>query len=149
MAQNVANFEERLNKLVEEGKKKKNLIEYQNIEPFFAGIQITEEQMDIILETLDKNKIDVLHVMDNEELFLDNDDDLPPEEELEDVDLEKIDLSVPEGISIDDPVRMYLKEIGKVPLLSAEEEIDLAMKMDSMTVQLDRYNKAIKREKGC
>ncbi len=113
MDENVqAKFEERLKELLAVAKKKKNVLEYQEISDFFHDLSLEEEQFDRILETLEQNGVDVLRIteeddVDDEEIMLDDE---------EEVDVENIDLSVPDGISIEDPVRMYLKEIGKVPL---------------------------------
>lgn len=125
-----AKFDEKLNGLLAVAKKKKNVLEYQEIVDYFADVPMGEEQFEKILETLEQNNVDVLRItevddVDDEEIILSEEDE---------VDVENIDLSVPEGISIEDPVRMYLKEIGKVPLLSAEEEIELAQKMEAGAV---------------
>ena len=120
-----AKFEEKVKELLNMAKKKKNVLEYQEISDFFADMPLEEEQFEKILDALEQNNVDVLRITEDEtdveEIILSDEDD---------VDVENLDLSIPDGISLEDPVRMYLKEIGKVPLLSAEEESELAKRME-------------------
>ncbi len=116
-------FTAKLNDLLEMAKKKKNMLEYQEISDAFKDMNLNAEQFEEILEFMETHNIDVLRISDDddEDILLDDEDE---------VEVEQIDLSVPDGVSIEDPVRMYLKEIGKVPLLSAEDEIELAKRME-------------------
>ena len=134
-AEKEAKFMEKLQGLLAVAKKKKNMLEYQEINDYFRELELNAEQFEKILDFLEANNIDVLRITEDddevdEELLL-NDDE-------EEIEVENIDLSVPDGVSIEDPVRMYLKEIGKVPLLSAEEEIDLAQKMEEGAVAKEK-----------
>ena len=127
MDENIqAKFDEKIKDLLVAAKKKKNVLEYQEISDFFTDMPLEEEQFEKILEVLEQNNVDVLRITDDD----DPDDEAIILSEEDEVDVENIDLSVPDGIRIEDPVRMYLKEIGKVPLLSADEEIELAKRME-------------------
>ncbi|MDO4523394.1 MAG: RNA polymerase sigma factor RpoD [Eubacteriales bacterium] len=124
-------FTNALNGLVQNAKTKKNVLTFKEVNDAFAGLQVNEEKMDLILEYLEKQNIDILreeNMEDTTELLLDNEDAilLSDEEEVEIID----DTDVLEGVSTEDPVRMYLKEIGNVPLLTTEEEVALAQKVE-------------------
>ena len=137
-------FQQKLKELLAFAKKKKNMLEYQEINDFFSDMQLDAEQLEKVLDLLEVSNVDVLRITDDDaddDILLELDDD-------DEVEVEKIDLSVPDGVSIEDPVRMYLKEIGKVPLLSAEEEIELAQKMENGVVAREKIAILKKREES-
>ncbi len=126
-------FQAKLTELLEVAKKKKNVIEDNEIINHFNDckeIELTAERLTTVFEFLEENNVDVLNITDDEEDIVDDeillDTDVEP-----DVDVEQLEMNIgADGVSIEDPVRMYLKEIGKVPLLSADEETELARRME-------------------
>ena len=134
-------FQQKLKELLALAKKKKNMLENHEISDFFKDMNLDAEQFERVLEFLEGNGVDVLRITDDadDDILLEMDDE-------EEIEVEKIDLSVPDGVSIEDPVRMYLKEIGKVPLLSAEEEIELALNMENGVVAREKIAILRKRE---
>ncbi len=123
MQEQIAKFEEKCKGLLMLAKKKKNVLDYQEIMAYFLDTDFEADKMEKVFEFLEVNNVDVKMSEDE----VDEDDIILDAEE---INIEKIDLSVPDGIGLEDPVRMYLKEIGKVPLLSAEEEIEFAKQME-------------------
>ena len=132
MDENTVKFMEKLKELLEVARKKDNVVEVSEVNDFFAGFELDDKKIEKVYDYLEKNGVDVLRMdMDIDDFDalepLEEDLILDPEEEEE---IKNADLSVPDGVATDDPVRMYLKEIGKVQLLSADEEIELAKRME-------------------
>ncbi|MBR5369325.1 MAG: RNA polymerase sigma factor RpoD [Lachnospiraceae bacterium] len=129
---NKTPFKEKLAELLDFARKKKNVLEYQEVNDFFADYELEPDRVEHIYEYLENNGVDVLRApIESHEEILEEIDDEVMEDDGEEIDLSAIDLTIPEGVSLEDPVRMYLKEIGKVPLLSAEDEIELAKRMEA------------------
>ena len=132
-AEEEQRFREKLVALKQLAKSKRNVLELTEINNFLNDVVLDEEKTEKVIEFLESEGVDVLRIPDGESpdaddallLEMEANGEVPDEEEIE-----KIDLSIPEGVSIEDPVRMYLKEIGKVPLLTAEEEVELAQRME-------------------
>ena len=115
--------------LVKKAAKNKNVIDYQDITEAVSEVLDNMDDVDKIYDYLESKKIEIR--MEEDDDKLDDDDDLDDDVDSEDeIDLSKIDLSVPEGIGVDDPVRMYLKEIGQIPLLTAVQEVEYAKRME-------------------
>ena len=131
-------FQQKLIALKELAKSKKNVLELGEINNFLADVQLDEEKTEKVIDLLEASGVDVLRISDDKDdadddaliLELEESGEVPDEDEIE-----NIDLSVPDGVSIDDPVRMYLKEIGKVPLLSADEEVEIAKRMENGDIE--------------
>ena len=129
---NKTPFMEKLKELLEFARKKKNVLEYQEVNDFFTDYELEPERVEHIYEYLENNGVDVLRApIESHEEILEEIDDEVMEDDGEEIDLSAIDLTIPEGVSLEDPVRRYLKEIGKVPLLSADDEIELAKRMEA------------------
>ncbi len=117
-------LDQRLSALVTEARKRKNVLEYQEITALLGPEALKGDGLEQVLSFLEESQVDVIRAEEPEGL----------EEEFlfdgEDIDVESLELSVPEGAGLQDPVRMYLKEIGKIPLLSTEDELELAKEME-------------------
>ena len=138
-------FRQKMKDILILAKKKKNVLEYSEISDFFSDMSLADEQLDNVMEVLESSGIDIMRMSD-EETDIDDDDEVNLTEE-DEVDMENLDLSVPDGISIEDPVRMYLKEIGKVALLTADQEIELAQSMEYGLIA-DRLLAGVSEEKA-
>ena len=122
-------FMRKIGDLIAAGKQKKGVLEESEIRAEFNTMKLTDDQYELIVRVLEKNDIDVLQVVEEDDTDVPDDDiDMIDENGEEEPDL--LDLSIPDSINIEDPVRMYLKEIGKVPLLTADEESELAKRME-------------------
>ena len=135
MSEETNTFDECLDRLVKDAEKKKNFIEYSEIEKYFPGMDMNAAKIEQIADYLTEKGIDVLRTdLTDDSILMDFEDDLKGFDELEDENFEEeidFDLSdLENNINIEDHVRMYLKEIGKVPLLSSDEEIELAKRME-------------------
>ena len=127
MDEAMLRFNEKLKQLLDMAKKKKNVLEYTEINQFFSDMELSTEKIELIYEYLEQNGVDILTIPQDD----DDDADIADLADIEDdIDIDAEMTSALEGVSIEDPVRMYLKEIGKVPLLSADEEIELAQRME-------------------